>query len=39
MQVSKEFYDALDKFVEMTIENAIKRAVDNNRVTIKPRDL
>jgi len=38
-RISAEFYDALDKVVERTIKDAIKRAKENGRKTLKAYDL
>ncbi len=37
--VSSEFYEALDKAVRDLIASAERRAIANNRKTIKPQDL
>ncbi len=37
--VSSDFYDALDREVRSLIAKAEKRAVANNRKTLKPQDL
>ncbi len=37
--VSGDFADALSKKVEGLIKDAERRATDNNRSTIKPKDL
>jgi histone H3/H4 len=39
INVSQEFTDELDKFVEESIKRACKRAVDNNRRTVMARDI
>ncbi len=39
MNVSGDFADALSKKVEQLIADAARRAKDNNRSTVKPRDL
>ena len=39
MNVSSDFADALSKKVEELIANAIRRAKENKRSTIQPRDL
>lgn len=37
--VSSDFYDALDEEVEELIGDAARRAADNDRKTVQPRDL
>jgi histone H3/H4 len=39
MNVSSDFYDALDENVSELLENAARRASDNDRKTVQPRDL
>jgi histone H3/H4 len=39
MNVSAEFYDALDQEVDALLEKAARRAQDNERKTVQPRDL
>lgn len=39
MNVSSDFYDALDDEVDQLLENAARRAEDNDRKTVQPRDL
>ena len=39
MNVSSDFYDALDENVSELLENAAQRASDNGRKTVQPRDL
>nr|MBI4156821.1 DUF1931 domain-containing protein [Candidatus Woesearchaeota archaeon] len=39
MNVAGDFADALSQKVEMLIKDAARRAKDNGRSTIKPRDL
>jgi len=39
MQVSAEFYDALDDEVEEMVAEAASRAQANDRTTVMPRDL
>jgi histone H3/H4 len=39
MQVTKEFCDELDKYVEETIKKACKRASANNRRSVMARDI
>jgi histone H3/H4 len=39
MNVSSDFYDALDENVSELLENAAQRASDNDRKTVQPRDL
>jgi histone H3/H4 len=39
MQVSVEFYDALDDEVEELVADAASRAQANDRTTVMPRDL
>lgn len=39
MNVSADFYDALDSEVEELLEDAARRAEDNDRKTVQPRDL
>lgn len=38
-QVGSDFYDALSNEVRELIEDATRRAEENGRSTIKPRDL
>lgn len=37
--VSADFYDALDDEVEDLLTDAVRRAEDNDRKTVQPRDL
>ena len=37
--VSSDFYDALDAEVDELLDDAARRAEDNDRVTVQPRDL
>jgi len=37
--VASDFYDALDAEVEELLEDADRRAEDNDRKTVQPRDL
>jgi histone H3/H4 len=37
--VSSDFYDALDEEVEELLTDAARRAEDNDRKTVQPRDL
>jgi histone H3/H4 len=37
--VSSDFYDALDREVEDLLADAARRAEDNDRKTVQPRDL
>ena len=37
--VASDFYDALDNEVQELLERAAKRAEDNDRKTVQPRDL
>jgi histone H3/H4 len=39
MNVSSDFYDALDGEVSDLLEDAAQRADDNDRKTVQPRDL
>ncbi|MEM2141960.1 MAG: DUF1931 domain-containing protein [Candidatus Thorarchaeota archaeon] len=39
MNVGSDFYGELDKKVEKVIEEAVKRAQENKRKTLKPYDL
>jgi len=39
MQMTKGFLDELEKHVENTIKKACKRANENNRRTVMPRDI
>ncbi|MFB6088046.1 MAG: DUF1931 domain-containing protein [Haloarculaceae archaeon] len=39
MNVSRDFYDALDEEVEELLEDARERAQSNDRKTVQPRDL
>ena len=39
MNVSADFYDALDENVSELLEDAAQRASDNDRKTVQPRDL
>jgi histone H3/H4 len=39
MNVSSDFYDALDEDVSEVLEDAAQRASDNDRKTVQPRDL
>ena len=39
VQVSGDFYDALDKKVEILLDKAAKRTGDNKRKTLKSYDL
>lgn len=37
--VAADFYDALDEEVAEVLEDAARRAKDNDRKTVQPRDL
>jgi histone H3/H4 len=37
--VSSDFYDALDDEVATVLDNAARRAEENDRKTVQPRDL
>jgi histone H3/H4 len=39
MNVASDFYDALDGEVAEILEDAARRAQDNDRKTVQPRDL
>jgi histone H3/H4 len=39
MNVSSDFYDALDSEVTELLEDAARRAEENDRKTVQPRDL
>lgn len=39
MNISADFYDALDKEVEELLDAAAQRADNNDRKTVQPRDL
>ena len=39
MNVSADFYDALDDEVEVLLADAARRAEENGRKTVQPRDL
>ena len=39
MNVAADFYDALDEEVSELLEDAARRADDNDRKTVQPRDL
>ena len=39
MNVSSDFYDALDEEVGELLSNAERRASENDRKTVQPRDL
>lgn len=39
MNVSSDFYEALDGEVEELLEDAARRADSNDRKTVQPRDL
>ena len=39
MNVAADFYDALDEEVTDLLENAARRADENDRKTVQPRDL
>ena len=39
MNVSSDFYDALDEEVDELLEKAAQRADANDRKTVQPRDL
>jgi histone H3/H4 len=39
MNVSRDFYDALDEEVEDLLDDARRRAQANDRKTVQPRDL
>jgi histone H3/H4 len=39
MNVSSDFYDALDEEVHELLEDAAERADQNDRKTVQPRDL
>ena len=39
MNVASDFYDALDEEVAELLEDASRRASENDRKTVQPRDL
>ena len=39
MNVSSDFYDALDERVDELLADAARRAEENGRKTVQPRDL
>jgi histone H3/H4 len=39
LQVSGDFYDALDKQIEMLLDKAAKRTTENKRKTLKAYDM
>ena len=39
MNVASDFYDALDEEVDELLEDAARRAEENDRKTVQPRDL
>jgi histone H3/H4 len=39
MNVAYDFYDALDGEVDELLEDAARRAEENDRKTVQPRDL
>ena len=39
MNVTSDFYDALDGEVQELLEDAARRAKENDRKTVQPRDL
>ena len=39
LNVSSDFYDALDEEVSELLEDAARRADENDRKTVQPRDL
>ena len=39
MNVASNFYDALDDEVEELLDDAARRAEENDRKTVQPRDL
>ena len=39
MNVASDFYDALDDEVEELLDDAARRAEENDRKTVQPRDL
>jgi histone H3/H4 len=39
MNVASDFYGALDEEVEELLEDAARRAEENDRKTVQPRDL
>lgn len=39
MNVSSDFYDALDEEVSELLDDAARRADENDRKTVQPRDL
>ncbi|WP_330630860.1 DUF1931 domain-containing protein [Halocatena halophila] len=39
MNVASDFYDALDGEVQELLEDASRRAKENDRKTVQPRDL
>ena len=39
MNVAADFYDALDEEVKELLEDAARRAEQNDRKTVQPRDL
>ncbi|WP_254545549.1 DUF1931 domain-containing protein [Halomarina pelagica] len=39
MNVASDFYDALDQEVQELLDDAARRASENDRKTVQPRDL
>ncbi|RRJ28565.1 MULTISPECIES: DUF1931 family protein [Halocatena] len=39
MNVASDFYDALDEEVQDLLDDAARRAQENDRKTVQPRDL
>ena len=39
MRAAGDLYEALDKKVDMMLKDAVKRAKDNGRATVRPCDL
>ncbi|MFC5971754.1 DUF1931 domain-containing protein [Halomarina salina] len=39
MNVASDFYDALDEEVQELLDDAARRADENDRKTVQPRDL
>ncbi|MFD1513933.1 MULTISPECIES: DUF1931 domain-containing protein [Halomarina] len=39
MNVASDFYDALDEEVQELLDDAARRASENDRKTVQPRDL
>lgn len=39
MNVASDFYDAIDSEVQELLDDAERRAQENNRKTVQPRDL